>query len=261
LAKPKDPYQRPFHYILGGLEAAYDNPAAFRAFCHSLRREYPELNDLLLVQWYLDPIDITTFGQICFHDEFALSSLSDWEWQDPFDDCSYTVKRGLEIHAANARNLWHINLSAPRVLRSVAGDFAVQTVCVPASNDKPTIGGLVLWQDRKNFLRLDRGAGGKYEIFFGGCLDDQDVVIGRGRLDVDKSEKFFLRLERVDKKVNAFCSGDGEDWFTVGHIVFPVEAPVQVGLHAIGNIDRTIYHGAYPEGTAIRFESFQLWKM
>ena len=26
-----------------------------------------------------------------------------------------------------------------------------------------------------------------------------------------------------------------------------------------GDIDRTIYHGAYPDGTAIRFESFQLW--
>jgi hypothetical protein len=32
-----------------------------------------------------------------------------------------------------------------------------------------------------------------------------------------------------------------------------------VGLHAIGMIDRTIYPGAYPEGTAIRFECFALW--
>jgi hypothetical protein len=30
-------------------------------------------------------------------------------------------------------------------------------------------------------------------------------------------------------------------------------------VHAIGWIDRTIYHGAYPEGTVIRFESFDLW--
>jgi hypothetical protein len=28
-------------------------------------------------------------------------------------------------------------------------------------------------------------------------------------------------------------------------------------LHAIGYIDRAIYHGAFPEGTAIRFETFQ----
>jgi hypothetical protein len=34
----------------------------------------------------------------------------------------------------------------------------------------------------------------------------------------------------------------------------------EVGLHAIGSIDRTLYPGAYPEGTAIRFESFDLWR-
>jgi hypothetical protein len=25
-------------------------------------------------------------------------------------------------------------------------------------------------------------------------------------------------------------------------------------------IDRTIYHGAYPEGTAIRFTGFEVWE-
>jgi hypothetical protein len=31
----------------------------------------------------------------------------------------------------------------------------------------------------------------------------------------------------------------------------------RVGLHAIGNIDRTIYHRAFPERTAIRFEEVE----
>ena len=60
-------------------------------------------------------------------------------------------------------------------------------------------------------------------------------------------------------RVNGLCSADGEAWFTVGQVEFSVEDPVEVGLHAIGNIDRTVYPGAYPEGTAIRFESFDLW--
>jgi hypothetical protein len=38
-----------------------------------------------------------------------------------------------------------------------------------------------------------------------------------------------------------------------------VDDPVEVGLHAIGMIDRAIYHGAFPEGTAIRFEGFKVW--
>jgi hypothetical protein len=35
--------------------------------------------------------------------------------------------------------------------------------------------------------------------------------------------------------------------------------PAREGAHAIGMIDRTIYHGAYREGTAICFESFEVW--
>ena len=72
-------------------------------------------------------------------------------------------------------------------------------------------------------------------------------------------ERIVLRLERAGGQVNAYCSADGEQWFTVGQVTFP-EGPAQVGLHAIGEIDRTVYHGAYPDGTAIRFESFQMWE-
>ncbi len=49
-------------------------------------------------------------------------------------------------------------------------------------------------------------------------------------------------------------------WFTLGCADFPVEGPLHVGLHAIGNIDRTMYPGAFPDGTAVRFESFQMWE-
>jgi hypothetical protein len=81
-------------------------------------------------------------------------------------------------------------------------------------------------------------------------------MIERGRLP---SERLFLRLERLGHRVNALCTADGREWFTVGGVDFPAADPVEVGLHAIGTIDRAIYLGAYPEGTAIRFESFDLW--
>ena len=122
--------------------------------------------------------------------------------------------------------------------------------------DKPSIGGILLWKDKQNYLRLDRGTRGTYEINFSGCIANKDVIIGRGRLPF---ERVFLRMERHGGRVKALCSADGAGWFTVGGVEFPVEDPVEVGLHAIGNIDRTIYHGAYPEGTAIRFEAFEMW--
>ena len=62
----------------------------------------------------------------------------------------------------------------------------------------------------------------------------------------------------VYARVDALCSADGQSWFTVGQVEFSVDDPVDVGLHAIGQIDRLIYPSAYPEGTAIRFESFDM---
>ncbi len=60
--------------------------------------------------------------------------------------------------------------------------------------------------------------------------------------------------------MNALCNANGETWFTVSHVDFPVDDPLQVGLYVIGMIDRLIYPGAYLDGTAIRFESFAIYR-
>jgi tetratricopeptide (TPR) repeat protein len=251
--------------VLSGLEEAHEDPEEFRALCRRYREERPEAPPSRFVQWYLEPAEPSSVFRSAYSVLPAAPSAirntqhaildPGWVWHDPFADCSLTVQNGLEIHAANGRDLWHINLSAPRLLRPASADFAIQTVCLRASDEKPAIGGLLLWKDQENFLRLERGAKGKHEITFEGCVADEHYQFGRGRL---VSDRVFLRLERRGPRVDAFCSADGEEWFTAGHVEFPVEDPMEVGLHALGAIDRLIYPDAYPEGTAIRFESFQL---
>ena len=81
-------------------------------------------------------------------------------------------------------------------------------------------------------------------------------MFGRGSL---ASERHFLRMERIGNQIGALCSSDGAQWFSVGQVEFPAGEELEVGLHAVGNIDRTVYHGAYQDGTEIRFESFRLW--
>jgi hypothetical protein len=179
-----------------------------------------------------------------------------WTWHDPFGDCSFAVQMGLRIAAANGRDLWHANLSAPRLLRPApAGDFAVQAVCGPASDEKPAIGGLLLWQDKEHYLVLEWGHWGAADIAFRGCLDNEDRFLGRGRL---VGEQVWLRLERQGSSVRALCSMEGTAWFTAGDVEFPAREREQVGVHAIGMIDRTIYHGAYPQGSAICFTAFAM---
>jgi hypothetical protein len=255
---------------LSGLEAAYADPEAFRDFFRRFRETHPGVGGLPTVQWFLEPYTAAAVrGAPLQHARFAASTSpdralsSDWVWHDLYDDCHFCIvpDDGLEIHAANGRDLWSINLSAPRLLRNApqSSVWAVQTICNRAAAERPAIGGLLLWQDQDNYLRLNRGTAGEREIAFQGCIDNQDLIIGRGRLDVERCERVFLRLERKGERVNALCSADGVEWFTVGHVAFPVADPLQIGLHAIGHINRSIYHGAYSEGAAIRFESFTVW--
>jgi regulation of enolase protein 1 (concanavalin A-like superfamily) len=112
---------------------------------------------------------------------------------------------------------------------------------------------------------------GERRVLFGftGRLASEHVFIGRGRLVLEESasqeasessSRVFLRLERTGDRVDAFCSIDGENWFTAGYAVFPAEDPVQVGVYAIGSMDPVMFPGAHPEGMTICFESFDLWE-
>jgi hypothetical protein len=138
------------------------------------------------------------------------------------------------------------------------------------------MGGLLIWIDEANYVRLDWGTGGPREITLSGCLEDQDAVYGRGRLPPRSGEdagrpleRVRLRLEWVDEFVRALCSADGHPdretagraWYTAGSVALPYDARAQAGVYACGAIDRTLYHSAYPEGAAIRFESFRCWEL
>jgi tetratricopeptide (TPR) repeat protein/regulation of enolase protein 1 (concanavalin A-like superfamily) len=241
---------------LSGLEAALANREEFGTVCRRLREERPELADLPFSHWFLEPAEPSGDRGLPAADCRFESGVPEFQWVDPFGDCSWVLESGLVIRAANGRDLWEMNRSAPRLLRSISGEFTAQADCVSAAEDRPVIGGLLLWKDGANFLRLDRGASGSGEITFAGCIENQSLIIGRGRL---VGGRITLRLERRGAGVRALCSADGARWFCAGQVEFPLADPVEIGLHAIGNIPREIYHGAYPDGTAIRFESFQLW--
>jgi hypothetical protein len=98
------------------------------------------------------------------------------------------------------------------------------------------------------------------DVSFGGLVDGKGRSAGRGRVPSTPSQRIHLRLERMGEGVRALCSTNGEEWYTVGHTPFPVQDPVHVGFVAVGAIERLLNPGAYPNGTAIRFESLNLWQ-
>jgi len=244
----REPYQAA--NILSRLEREFDNPAEFCTYVERFRQAHPELNGAPFSQWHLVPgeIDPAESGPAC-QDDFKDAVAGFWEWVDPYDDCDYTVKGGLVIQAANERNLYHINRSAPRLVcrEPVDGDFSIQVVFRVAKPDVPAIGGLLVWQDEVKWLCLEVGARGPGELLFRGFKDNRDMIIGRGSLD---AARVHLRIEKRGEQVSAFCSPDGETWQFAGRTALVSSGPVYPGLHANGHINRMIYPGAYPEGTA-----------
>ena len=242
---------------ISAMEQAMEDPAIFVSFCREYRSRYPETAALPFQQWLLQPASPGSCGRKLARDDFQGPLAAEWSWLNPRGEGSYRLAEGLEILAANGRDLWHLNTGAPRQLRSLAGIFTAQAVCGRALADRPASGGLALWQDEGNFLTLEIGSLGTGELTFRGCLNGMDNVLGRGRLN---AERATLRLERSPDRVRALCSPDGRSWFGIGEIEACFAEEVKVALFASGWIDRSYYHGAFPHGTAIRFESFSAWE-
>jgi len=104
-------------------------------------------------------------------------------------------------------------------------------------------------------LRLDWGIDGPRTVSLRGCIDNRDLLLGRGCLLDD--DRALLRLERRGSRVRALCSSNGQQWFAVGETAFTRTDPLQIGPFASGMIHRWFYPGAYAAGSAIRVKSWR----
>ena len=237
--------------VLAGLEETCAGPDEFRALSQPQRGRHPAAVTGL-EDWALEPAPTlpAPLSPVLAWDDRAAG----WIWLDPYGDCACErVGQDLVIRAANGRDLYMINTSAPRLTRTMSGDFTAEVLCA-AFDDRPAMGGLLLWLDSRNYLLLERGLGGPAEVRLAGCLANRDLVLGRGRLPARRT---WLRLARRGPYVTAYCSADGEAWYTVGRATFPEADPVALGPCVLGAIDRTIYPGTYSAGAAMRFSALR----
>jgi hypothetical protein len=63
----------------------------------------------------------------------------------------------VELPAADGRDIWYINTGAPSLRTGIEADFILQVRCRPSPLRPLTMGGLLLWSDPANFVRLDWG--------------------------------------------------------------------------------------------------------
>ncbi|MCG9131471.1 DUF1349 domain-containing protein [Candidatus Poribacteria bacterium] len=200
------------------------------------------------------------FTELVFEDEFIGNRMRpEWRWEDPQGGGAWAERQGyLEMRTEPGQDLWHGNgsggdMSAPRLLMRVPGDFAIETRMriTPQLREH---GGLLVWKNANRFLRLEKTSGP--HAFRGDVRFERHVgrsfnLRGRGA-GLRNVRELFLRLERRGNQFSSFASSDGIQWKSCGQTNVGMGEAVDVGLHALcpGNIPPTL----------TRFDYFRVFK-
>ena len=200
------------------------------------------------------------FTELVFEDEFIGNRMRpEWRWEDPQGGGAWAERQGyLEMRTEPGQDLWHGNgsggdMSAPRLLMRVPGDFAIETRMriTPQLREH---GGLLIWKNANRFLRLEKTSGP--HAFRGDVRFERHVgrsfnLRGRGG-GLRNVRELFLRLERRGNQFSSFASADGIQWKSCGQTNVGMGEATDVGLHALcpGNIPPTL----------TRFDYFRVFK-
>ena len=165
--------------------------------------------------------------------------------------------------AANAPRFEHEvgRINAPRVLQEVEGDFTAQVkVCgvlhPTAAASVPDrvayqAGGLLLWSDNRNYIRLERAALQRdgavqplaaFEMRLRGELADAHPAVA-------PDQDIYLRLERRGNQFRAAFSTDGRQWTPLEPLQAPLPAKVRIGVAAVN---------AARQPLSLRYEEFRV---
>lgn len=196
----------------------------------------------------------TDFDTVVFQDEFSRESLEPgWRWVDPGGGGDWRARQGyLQLNAQPGQDLWHGgNFDAPRLIRDVSGDFAIEAR-LRIGADLKEHGGLLLWKNEQRFLRLEKTSGAhafRGDVRFERHQWQFSTLIGRG-IDLTRPKTLHLRMERNGDAISGHASEDGITWQHVGATVMGMADPVSVGVHGLAP-------GAIPATTTV-FDYFRI---
>jgi regulation of enolase protein 1 (concanavalin A-like superfamily) len=187
-------------------------------------------------------------------------------WFDPDKDSQYRSDgAGVTITipgTAHVNSLQIRKTNAPRILREVKGDFVAQ-VRIPdriQPGSQPLEGfpiafqgaGLLLWQDEKNYVRLERAAASSpdrplsHQVLLESLRDGKP---GKPEYLQIREKPIILRMERKGSDINCSYSADGKTWIPVKNAALGFNTTVGVGVSA-GNLS--------PKSFSARFDNFTL---
>lgn len=183
-------------------------------------------------------------------DEKKPAAIPDWGTViDPDADCEVKLQKGkLTITVPKKyHDLTYTDeqtkLNAPRVLQDTKGDFhlrvKVKAFPLPAENTSSSGGvsfvssGLLIWQDEKNFIRMDRAAvGGLQEPFTWIERFENGKAVSQKQQNIDNADT-YLRITRKGDKLAFESSADGKKWSQVHTEDVKLPQELKTGVLAI----------------------------
>jgi regulation of enolase protein 1 (concanavalin A-like superfamily) len=192
---------------------------------------------------------------------------------DPDGDCAVKAEKGkLTVTVPEGTHDLNPNLGgmkAPRVLREVEGDFTALVKVTgdftpgdKAASDNTSSfngAGLLVWQDAKNYLRLERNAWWRPDLGKYGCYPPLVEYYKDGEYQNTNPdgtvEEFFkgrstwLKVERQGDKLTASYSHDGKEWSVAKELTVNLARKVHLGVAATNTAAKPF---------AVEFEEFRV---
>ena len=147
----------------------------------------------------------------------------------------------LHVTAGHGNDLYPaVNVNAGHFFRTVGGDFDIETSVEFLPSQRSFQGaGIFVWQDQRNFFRLERAVGGIGGGGQGVRLDRQmhghfAMASGVGA-NPTSARQVELLVQRRGQQFFTFWREPGGPWRTVATLDLPMAAEVQVGVLVVVN--------------------------
>lgn len=164
-----------------------------------------------------------------------------WQWIDPDernDPTPKDVKKGmLRVKIPSGKDLFENNLSAPRYVKPIAGDFQIETRVYFSPKEDYQGAGLLVYVDDKRYLRFERAYGGvgggaegiRLDVRSG---DDYKAIVTPDDIPTEAID-VELRLVRMGRQISAFWRDSEESpWREAGEYTSDFPETVLAGLVA-----------------------------
>lgn len=164
-----------------------------------------------------------------------------WQWIDPAENEKPTprdVKKGvLRVRIPNGKDLYGDNLTAPRYLKSITGDFQIETRVKFSPKENYQGAGLLIYADDGKYIRFERAYGGVKGGGEGIRLDARDrsnylplVTPDDIQTELDEVD---LKIVRSGKLFSAYWrENEDSSWREVGEYEADIPETILAGLAA-----------------------------